>query len=184
MSPSVPRRRQPGRTSRPSRGRSSRVLVIWSALVVTAVWSIATGAYFAFRGDAIHSMTEMQATYDKRISDLRGEFGRVVSQQFLDQERIQHQLNVLLQQQATLEQHKSALPDDQLATGSISAKAPRFRHHSQRTACCGTFLRHRSIDTEISECSPPPQTACSTSDGSATTATTCSRCVAVGSRPT
>jgi hypothetical protein len=53
----------------------------------------------------------MQATYDKRISDLRGEFGRVVSQQFLDQERIQHQLNVLLQQQATLEQHKSALPD-------------------------------------------------------------------------
>jgi hypothetical protein len=47
-----------------------------------------------------------------------------VSEQFLDQERIQHQLNVLLQQQATLEQHKSSLPDDQLATGSISAKAP------------------------------------------------------------
>ena len=67
-------------------------------------------------------MTEMQATYDKRIADLRGEFDRVVSQQFLDQERIQQQLNVLLQ--ATLEQHKSALPDDQLATGSISAKAP------------------------------------------------------------
>lgn len=124
MSPSVRRRRQPGRTSRPSRGRSSRVLVIWSALIVTAVWSIATGAYFAFRGDVIHSMTEMQATYDKRIADLRGEFDRVVSEQFLDQERIQHQLNVLLQQQATLEQHKSALPDDQLATGSISAKAP------------------------------------------------------------
>ena len=102
----------------------SRVLVIWSALIVTAVWSIATGAYFAFRGDVIHSMTEMQATYDKRIADLRGEFDRVVSEQFLDQERIQHQLNVLLQQQATLEQHKSALPDDQLATGSISAKAP------------------------------------------------------------
>jgi hypothetical protein len=101
----------------PSRGRSSRVLVIWSALIVTAVWSIATGAYFAFRGD--------DASYlRKRIADLRGEFDRVVSQQFLDQERIQHQLNVLLQQQATLEQHKSALPDDQLATGSISAKAP------------------------------------------------------------
>ena len=75
----------------------SRVLVIWSALIVTAVWSIATGAYFAFRGDVIHSMTEMQATYDKRIADLRGEFDRVVSEQFLDQERIQHQLNVLLQ---------------------------------------------------------------------------------------
>jgi hypothetical protein len=42
-------------------------------------------------------MTEMQATYDKRIADLRGEFDRVVSEQFLDQERIQHQLNVLLQ---------------------------------------------------------------------------------------
>ncbi|MGC1702528.1 MAG: hypothetical protein WA796_28020 [Pseudolabrys sp.] len=98
------------------------MLVIWSALIVTAVWSIATGAYFAFRGDVIHSMTEMQATYDKRIADLRGEFDRVVSEQFLDQERIQHQLNVLLQQQATLEQHKSSLPDDQLATGSISAR--------------------------------------------------------------
>ena len=72
---------------RPSRGRSSRVLVIWSALVVTAVWSIATGAISRFRGDVIHSMTEMQATYDKLHSDLRGEFDRVVSQQFLDQSR-------------------------------------------------------------------------------------------------
>lgn len=120
MSSSVPRRRQ---QNRPSLGRGSRAPVIWSALIVTAVWSIAAGAYFAFRGDVTHSMTEMQVTYDKRISDLRGEFDSIVSQQYVDRERIQHQLNVLLQWQATLEQHKSALTDDQLATGSISVKA-------------------------------------------------------------
>jgi len=65
---------------------------IWSALVVTAVWSIATGAYFAFRDDVTHPMTEMQTNYEKRIADLRAQFDRNRSQQFLDQERIQQQL--------------------------------------------------------------------------------------------
>jgi hypothetical protein len=97
---------------------------IWSALVVTAVWSIATGAYFAFRDDVTHPMTEMQTNYAKRIADLRAQFDRNRSQQFLDQERIQQQLNALLQWQATSEQHTSALTDDQLTAGSISAKAP------------------------------------------------------------
>jgi len=124
MSPSVSRRRQPGRTPRSSHGRSSRMPAIWSALVVTAVWSIATGAYFAFRDDVTHPMTEMQTNYEKRIADLRSQFDRNRSQQFLDQERIQQQLNALLQWQATSEQHTSALTDDQLTAGSISAKAP------------------------------------------------------------
>ena len=101
----------------------------WSALIVTAMWSIATGAYFAFRDDVTHPMTEMQITYEKQIADLRVQFDRIMSQQFLDQERLQRQLNALLQWQATSEQHTleghtSALTDDQLATGSISAKAP------------------------------------------------------------
>ena len=124
MSPSVSRRRQPGRTPPPSQGRSSRMPAVWSALLVTAVWSVATGAYFAFRDDVTQPMTEMQITYEKRIADLRAQFDRTTSQQFLDQERIQQQLNALLQWQASLEQHTSAPANDQLATGSISTNVP------------------------------------------------------------
>jgi hypothetical protein len=124
MSPSVSRRRQPGRTPPPSQGRSSRMPAVWSALIVTAVWSGATGAYFAFRDDVTQPMAEMQITYEKRIADLRAQFDRTTSQQFLDQERIQQQLNALLQWQASLEQHTSASANDQSATGSISVNAP------------------------------------------------------------
>ena len=70
---------------------------IWSALIVTALWSIATGAYFAFRDDVTYPMTEMQITYEKHIADLRAQFDRIMSQQFLDQERLQRQLSALLQ---------------------------------------------------------------------------------------
>jgi len=121
MSPSVSRRRQPGGTSQ---GRSSRLPAIWSALIVTAVWSIATGAYFAFREDVTQPMAEMQITYEKRIADLRAQFDRTMSQQFLDQERVQQQLNALLRWQATQEQNTSAITSDEIATGSITAKTP------------------------------------------------------------
>jgi hypothetical protein len=124
MSPSVPRRRQPGRTPPPSQGRSSRMPAVWSALIVTAVWAAATGAYFAFRDDVTQPMTEMQNRYEKRIADLRAQFDLVTNRQFLDQERIQQQLNALLQWQASLEQHASPSAEDQLATGSISANTP------------------------------------------------------------
>jgi len=97
---------------------------IWSALIVTAVWSIATGAYFAFRDDVTQPMTEMQIAYEKRISDLRAQFDRTMSQQLLDQERVQQQLNALLRWQAMLEQHTSATTSDEIATGSIAAKTP------------------------------------------------------------
>jgi hypothetical protein len=97
---------------------------IRSALVVSAVWSIAIGAYFAFRDDATQPMTEMQITYEDRIADLRAQFDRIISRQFLDQEHVQQQLNALLQRQATLEQRTSALTDDQSVTGSINPKAP------------------------------------------------------------
>jgi hypothetical protein len=96
---------------------------IRSALVVTAAWSIATGAYFAFRDDVTHPMTEMQITYEDHIADLRAQFDRIVSRQFLDQEQVQQQLNALLQRQATLEQRTSALTDEQSVTGSINPKA-------------------------------------------------------------
>jgi hypothetical protein len=118
--------------------------IIWSALIVTAMWTTVIGAYFAFRDDAVQPMTEMQITYEKRIDDLRTQLDRVTSQQLLDQERNQQQLNELLQRQATPEQ--SSTTDSQLATGSISAKASE----------------HNSIASGPPAAEPPRATAAST----------------------
>jgi hypothetical protein len=106
---------------------------IRSALVVTAVWSIATGGYFAYRDDLLtRPMTEMQITSEDHvaelpaIADLRAQAERIMSQ--LDQGQVEQKLNALLQRQATVEatveQRTSALTDDQSATGSINSKAP------------------------------------------------------------
>src|SRR5215467_9255971 len=124
MSSSVTRRRQPSRTLRPSQGSGWRMPVIWCVLIVTTVWSIAAAAYFALRKDDTQPMAEMQAGYKKRIADLRAEFDRATNQQLLNQKQIQQQLDALLQRQAALEQHAPATVDDQLATGSTSAKEP------------------------------------------------------------
>jgi len=124
MSSSVARRRQPSRTPRPSQGSGWRRPVIWSVLIVTTLWSIAAAAYFALRKDDTQQMADMQAGYEKRVADLRTEFDRTTNQQLLDQKRIQQQLDELLQRQATLEQHAPTTANDQLATGSISAKEP------------------------------------------------------------
>jgi hypothetical protein len=124
MSSSVPRRRQPTRTPRPSQGSGWRRPVIWSVLIVTTLWSIAAAAYFALRKDDTQQMADMQAGYERRVADLRTEFDRTTNQQLLDQKRIQQQLDDLLQRQATLEQHAPTPADDQLPTGSISSKEP------------------------------------------------------------
>jgi hypothetical protein len=124
MSSSVARRRQPGRTPRTPQAASSRRPIIWSTLVVTTIWAIGTAAYFASRGDVSRPMADMQASYEKRIADLRAEFDHTTNQQLLDQSRIQQQVDALLQRQATLGQQTAATTDDQLATGSTSAKSP------------------------------------------------------------
>ncbi len=132
MSPSVLRHRRPRRLLRPSRGRNrspdrvaistlvaravrSRGPAIRSALVVTAVCSIATGGYFKFRDNSLtRLMTENQIAYENHITAL----GRIMSRRFLDQQ-VEQKINVLLQRQVTLEQHTSALSDVLSATGSI-----------------------------------------------------------------
>lgn len=124
MSSSVTRRRQSSRTLRPSQGSGFRRPIIWSVLIATTACSIAAAAYFGLRKDDTQQMAGMQASYEKRIADLRAEFDRTTNQQVLEQKRIQEQVEVLLQRQVTLEQHKSTISDDQLATGSISAKEP------------------------------------------------------------
>ena len=96
MSPSsspVLHSRRPRRPSRPSRGRNrplERVAistVVRSALVVTAVWLIATGTYFAFSGDVLTRLIGRQqnTTYEDHIAELRAQIDRIESSKFLDQ---------------------------------------------------------------------------------------------------
>ncbi len=90
----------------------SRMPAIRSALVVTAVWSVAACAYFAFRNDVLTRLgrqTDMQIIYEDHIAELRVHVDRVLSRQLLDQMRIEQQLNALLQREKTLEQRTSAL---------------------------------------------------------------------------
>jgi hypothetical protein len=133
MSPSsspVLHSRRPRRPPRPSRGRNrppqriamsrSRVPAIRAALIVTAVWSIATGTYFAFSGDVLTRLLGgQQITDEDHIAELRARVDSIVSGQFLDQKQVEQQLTALLQRQATLEQRTSALTSDLSATGTI-----------------------------------------------------------------
>lgn len=109
-------------------GRQVRIgpIAFWivvGTLVVMAVWSIATGTYFAFREDVltrlISRQAQMQFAYEDRIAELRAQVDRITSRQLLDQEQFEQRLKSLLQRQATLEQRTDALAGDMLMTGSI-----------------------------------------------------------------
>jgi murein DD-endopeptidase MepM/ murein hydrolase activator NlpD len=109
-------------------GRQVRIgpVAFWIAvgtLVVMAIWSAATGTYFAFHDDVLTRLigrqAEMQFAYEDRIAELRAQVDRITSRQLLDQEQFEHKLNALLQRQATLEQRTNALDGDVAATGSI-----------------------------------------------------------------
>ena len=98
-SPPTVTHRRVRRTPRRSRGRQrppkrvatsttvmairSRMLPIRYALVVTAVWLIATATYFAFRDDApsrlIGAQTEPQIFYEDRSADLRAQVDGITS---------------------------------------------------------------------------------------------------------
>ena len=97
--------------------------IVVGTLVVMAVWSIATGTYFAFREDVLTRLigrqAEMQFAYEDRIAELRAQVDRITSRQLLDQEQFEQKLSALLQRQATLEQRTSALGGDLNTTGSI-----------------------------------------------------------------
>jgi hypothetical protein len=97
--------------------------IVVGALVIMAVWSIATGTYFAFRDNVLTRLmgrqTEMQFAYEDRIAELRAQVDRIMSRQLLDQEQFKKKLNTLLQRQATLEQRTAALTGDPSTTGTI-----------------------------------------------------------------
>ncbi|HZL40703.1 MAG TPA: M23 family metallopeptidase [Pseudolabrys sp.] len=108
-------------------GRQIRIgpVAFWIAvgtLVVMAVWSVATGSYFAFSNDVLTRLigrqAELQFAYEDRIAELRGQVDRITSRQLLDQEQFEQKLSILLQRQAALEQRTSALGGE-ITTGSI-----------------------------------------------------------------
>jgi murein DD-endopeptidase MepM/ murein hydrolase activator NlpD len=125
-------------------GRQVRIgpIAFWivvGTLVVMAVWSIATGTYFAFREDVLTRLigrqAELQFAYEDRIAELRAQVDRITSRQLLDQEQFEQKLNGLLQRQSVLEQRSSALTGDLSATGSIkpSHAAPPPAAPAERT---------------------------------------------------
>ena len=78
--------------------------IVVGTLMVMAVWSIATGTYFAFQENVLTRLigrqAEMQFAYEDRIAELRAQVDRVTSRQLLDQEQFEQKLEALLQRQA------------------------------------------------------------------------------------
>jgi murein DD-endopeptidase MepM/ murein hydrolase activator NlpD len=97
--------------------------IVVGALVIMAVWSIATGTYFTFRDNVLTRLigrqAKMQFAYEDRIAELRAQVDRIMSRQLLDQEQFEKKLNTLLQRQATLEQRTTTLTGDLSITGAI-----------------------------------------------------------------
>lgn len=81
----------------------SRMPTIRYALVVTAIWLIATGTYFAFRDDVltrlIGEQTDLQSDYEGHIAELRAQVDRIMSQKFLEQDQVEWRVNALRQRQ-------------------------------------------------------------------------------------
>ena len=120
MSPSSPPVITRRRTRSPSRRRSrppkrvavstivmmairSRLKAVRFALVVTAVWLIATGTYFVFRDDVftrlIDEQKDLQSVYEGRIAELRVQIDRIMGQKFLEQDQVERRVNALRQRQ-------------------------------------------------------------------------------------
>lgn len=113
-------------------GRQVRIgpIAFWivvGTLIVMAIWSVATGTYFAFKENVLTRLighqAEMQFAYEDRIAELRAQIDRVTSRQLLDQEQFEQKLDGLLERQATIEQRGAALGGDL----SAIKRAPKSR---------------------------------------------------------
>jgi murein DD-endopeptidase MepM/ murein hydrolase activator NlpD len=98
--------------------------IVVGTLVIMAIWSIATGTYFAFSEHVLTRLigrqAAMQVAYEDRVAELRAQIDRITSRQLLNQEQFEQKLDLLLKRQATLDQRTTTLADDLLATGSIA----------------------------------------------------------------
>src|SRR4051812_7446310 len=99
--------------------------IVVGAMVIMAVWTIATATYFAFRGDVLTRLigrqAEMQFAYEDRVAELRAQIDRITGRQLLDQEQFEQKLDQLLRRQSALEQRASSMGSiaDPSITGSI-----------------------------------------------------------------
>jgi murein DD-endopeptidase MepM/ murein hydrolase activator NlpD len=103
--------------------------IVVGTLMAMAVWSVATGTYFAFKDNVLARLigrqAEMQFAYEDRIADLRAQIDRVTSRQLLDQEQFEQKLDALVQRQAVLEKRSAALGGDVSAIKSTPKAVPR-----------------------------------------------------------
>jgi murein DD-endopeptidase MepM/ murein hydrolase activator NlpD len=102
--------------------------IVVGTLMAMAIWSVATGGYFAFKENVLTRLigrqAEMQFAYEDRIAELRAQIDRVTSRQLLDQEQFEQKLQTLLERQAVIEQRSSALGGD-LSAIKRAPKVPR-----------------------------------------------------------
>jgi murein DD-endopeptidase MepM/ murein hydrolase activator NlpD len=102
--------------------------IVVGTLMVMAIWSVATGGYFAFKENVLTRLigrqAEMQFAYEDRIAELRAQIDRVTSRQLLDQEQFEQKLQTLLERQAVIEQRGAALGGD-LSAIKRPSKVPR-----------------------------------------------------------
>ncbi|HVV80698.1 MAG TPA: M23 family metallopeptidase [Pseudolabrys sp.] len=103
--------------------------IVVGTLIVMAIWSVATGSYFAFKENVLTRLighqAEMQFAYEDRIAELRAQIDRVTSRQLLDQEQFEQKLDDLLQRQAVIEQRSAALGGDLSAIKRSPKARPR-----------------------------------------------------------
>ena len=109
--------------------------IVVGTLVIMGTWTIATGTYFAFRDDVLTRLiarqANMQFAYEDRIAELRAQVDRVTSNQLLDQEKFEKQLQALMRRQTVLEQRTSTLSGETTPGGGALRGA---RQHSGAAA--------------------------------------------------
>jgi murein DD-endopeptidase MepM/ murein hydrolase activator NlpD len=131
--------------------------IVVGTLVIMAVWSVATGTYFAFHDDVLTRLigrqAEMQFAYEDRIAELRAQVDRITSRQLLDQDQFEHKLNALLRRQAMLEQRTNALGSDLGITGSVKPT------HAPPQAAAERPIKPSPISDTVIFAAPPDREA-------------------------
>ncbi len=134
--------------------------IVVGTLVVMAIWSIATGTYFAFREDVLTRLVsrqaQMQFAYEDRIAELRGQIDRITSRQLLDQEQFEQKLSGLLQRQSILERRSTVLSEDVTATGAIP---PGRGAASKKTSKAAPSKPSSTDESEADPATPDRQTS-------------------------
>jgi murein DD-endopeptidase MepM/ murein hydrolase activator NlpD len=141
-------------------GRQLRLgpLAFWlvlATLAVMAVWTVATGTYFAFREDVLTRLiarqAEMQFGYEDRVAELRAQVDRISSRQLLDQDQYEQKVDQILRRQTALESRTNALSGLGDVTSSIRqpARAGATQLKPSRINDKGAFLVPRGRELSL-----------------------------------